>query len=41
MRPAGMEGTADVCGSPAWGSGERLATATVESEVVRSRDPGL
>jgi hypothetical protein len=41
MRPAGVEGTADVGGSPAWRSGERLTTATVKSEVVMSRGPGL
>jgi len=41
MRPAGMEETADVGGSLAWGSGERPATATVRSEVFRSRGPEL
>jgi len=41
MRPAGTEGTADVGGSPAWRSGERLTTATVKGEVVRRRGPGI
>lgn len=41
VRPAGMEGTADVGGSPAWRSGERLTTATVKSEIVRRRGPAL
>jgi len=36
-----MEETADVGGSLAWGSGERPATATVRSEVFRSRGPEL
>ena len=41
MRPAGMEGTAEVGGSPAWRSGESLTTATVRSEVVSSCRPGI
>jgi hypothetical protein len=33
MGPAGMGETADVGGSPAWKSGERLTTATVKVKL--------
>jgi hypothetical protein len=36
IRPAATVGTADVGGSPACRSGDRLTTATVKSEVVGS-----